>query len=101
MTTPIEFLLSINASKVMPKEYYDMTLGHLTSGQWKAYKFKARVKNDEGWEADVMLSDKGDQEVNATYCWMGKNEYCFTTEDHFNTFVSKSYPSKGTMVFSV
>ncbi len=95
LTNVDDFIASIEAFKNMPAEFLDMTKKKLESNEWKAYRFQARVKDDEGWEAD-MIPNEG---VKATYCWTKNDEYCFTNEEHYSKFVAKSYKTKGRCIF--
>lgn len=90
------FIQETEAFKMLPEYYLKIAKNNMISKQWKVYKFKARVDNDEGWEADQTI-DGG--EILAVYCWTGMDEYCITSQDCFNNFVSSTYKSVGKCVF--
>ena len=83
---------------MMPESYLRTTKNKLMVGEWKVYRFDARVKNDKGWEADQTL----DGEIFATYCWTGNDEYCITSPEYHDTRVKNTYKkSVSTCVFSL
>ncbi len=74
------------------------TVNNLSKGEWKVYKFKARVKDDDGYEADINFMNG---KIYATYCWSGDSEFCATSIDFYERMVSKTYKSIGEIVFEL
>jgi len=93
----LNFIKNTEAFKIMPETYLKLTKNKLITGEWKVFLFKARVKDDNGWEADLL----SDGEVYATYCWKGNDEYCITSQDYFDSQVQLTYNSIGKCVFPV
>ncbi len=94
----MDFISNTKAFKNMPQDMLKLTKNKLLKGEWKVYKFKARVKNDDGYEGDM---NPVDGEIFATYCWTGDSEYCATSKDFFDNMVSKSYQTVGEIVFEL
>ncbi len=92
--TVFDFINRTNAFKFMPEQYLRLTKNNLVKGDWNIYRFEPRNKNDEGYECDQAL----DGDIFATYCWYGNDEYCITSQDYFEKFVSRTYQSKGVKV---
>lgn len=93
-----EFISKTKAFENMPKEILTKTKNHMLKDGWKIYRFNARVKNDDGYEADLNFMT-GD--IHASYCWHGEDEYCITTPEFFDSMVSKTYKSQGVIVFEL
>ncbi len=93
-----DFINSIKAFEHMPAEMVTISKNNLIRKEWKVYRFDARVKDDEGFEGDYDIMTGG---FHATYCWCGNDEYCLTSPDFFNSMVSKSYKTKGKIVFEL
>jgi len=93
----LTFITGTKAFAMMPEHYLKTTKNKLITGEWKVFRFDARVKNDKGWEADQTL----DGEIFATYCWTGLDEYCITSQDYLDKHISKTYKSVGKTVFAI
>ncbi len=93
-----DFILKTIAFEHMPDDLLVFTKNKLVKGEWKVYRFDAKVIDDEGFEGDYNFKT-GD--FYATYCWYGSNEYCATSPEFFEKMVSKTYKSIGTIVFTL
>jgi hypothetical protein len=92
-----KFINDILAFKMLPEKYLNFTINKLVNGEWKVYKFNARVKDDRGWEADQTITG----EIYATYCWTGNDEYCITSPEYYSKQVIHTYDCKSNCVFSI
>lgn len=71
--------------KHMPRPYINLAKKKLSLGEWNLYIIKNHIENDIGFEVEY---DK-DGFINSIYNWHGKNEYCFTSSDYYETIISK------------
>ena len=103
-----KFIKENKAFDIMPKQFLDLTKKNLTSGEWKVYRFDARVIDDDGWEIDadhikdetIHTDSIKDKTIHATYCWTGNNEYCITSPQYLQQ-VKTTYNSDCVCIFSI
>ncbi len=93
-----KFIKETDAFNMLPKAFLNLTKEKLAYGEWKVYRFKARVINDTGWEIDKNIGEN--EPIYATYCWTGNDEYCITTPRYLE-YVKTTYSSDCICVFSI
>lgn len=73
--------------KYMRQPYIKLAKKKLLLGDWNMYTVKNHIEGDIGFDVEY---DK-DGFINAIYNWYDKYEYCWTSQDYYDTIISKRY----------